>query len=74
MTTSESPKIEVTNFDDDDDDLDKELDSFIEENESKTENNKEEEEVQLTYDEQNEALIFRGGILLVQYRKGVPIL
>jgi hypothetical protein len=35
MTTSESPKIEVTNFDDEDDELEKELNTFIEENESK---------------------------------------
>ncbi|CAG2251396.1 unnamed protein product [Mytilus edulis] len=36
MTTTESPKIEVTSFDDDDDDeLEKELDSFIEEEENK---------------------------------------
>lgn len=49
MTTSESPKIEVTNFDDEDDELEKELNTFIEENESKNSNkngeNQEEEEV-----------------------------
>lgn len=49
MTTSESPKIEVTNFDDEDDELEKELNTFIEENESiksnKNGENQEEEEV-----------------------------
>lgn len=45
MTTTESPKFEVTNFEDDDDDeLEKELNSFIEENENKTDEKNEEED------------------------------
>lgn len=45
MTTTESPKIEVTAFNDDEDDLDKELNTFIEENENQNDNKKKEEEV-----------------------------